>query len=168
MNMSDAKTEMICEYCGKPFLVYKSDFKHRTPRFCSSKCYHMSTRVEPQTCFCEYCGKPFEKTPKKRRKRFCTVECACKWKRTRERKTIGKDGYVHVWQSDGGSVKEHIIIMERILGRKLKKGECVHHIDGNRHNNSPDNLQLMTIGEHSRLHRLKEMAEGKPLFGRVS
>jgi hypothetical protein len=36
----------------------------------------------------------------------------------------------------------------------------VHHIDGNGHNNNPDNLQVMTQSEHMRLH-LPEMAEAK-------
>lgn len=33
-------------------------------------------------------------------------------------------------------------IAEKRLGRKLKKGEVVHHKDGNQHNNKPSNLQV--------------------------
>lgn len=43
-------------------------------------------------------------------------------------------------------------VMEQILGRKLTSDEIVHHIDGNKLNNDPANLQIMTRAEHARLH----------------
>lgn len=46
----------------------------------------------------------------------------------------------------------HRVIMESHLGRKLTRKEVVHHIDGNRHNNSIDNLELLTQSEHASLH----------------
>jgi len=46
--------------------------------------------------------------------------------------------------------------MEQHLGRRLETGEAVHHKDEDRANNDLSNLQLMTKGEHSRLHRLLE------------
>lgn len=49
----------------------------------------------------------------------------------------------------------HRIVAEQKLGRKLEKGEIVHHIDGNKRNNSPDNLMVMTQSEHARLHFTK-------------
>lgn len=56
--------------------------------------------------------------------------------------------------------------METKLGRKLKDTEIVHHIDGDKTNNNINNLCLMTAKEHSRLHREKEIKQGKKLFGR--
>ena len=50
---------------------------------------------------------------------------------------------------------EHRTIMEEHLGRKLTKNEIVHHKDGDKHNNSIDNLQIMSRQEHSRMHRLE-------------
>ena len=55
---------------------------------------------------------------------------------------------------------EHRVIAEQMLGRALKRNEIVHHIDGNKHNNEPSNLQIMTQSEHVRLH-LQEMQKAR-------
>lgn len=47
---------------------------------------------------------------------------------------------------------QHRVVAEQMLGRPLKRGEIVHHIDGNKHNNSPENLAVMTQADHLRLH----------------
>jgi hypothetical protein len=47
---------------------------------------------------------------------------------------------------------EHRVVAERMLGRPLKRGEIVHHIDGDKHNNAPENLRVMSQGEHVREH----------------
>lgn len=47
---------------------------------------------------------------------------------------------------------EHRVIGERIAGRSLRPDEHVHHIDGNKHNNDPSNLQVMSQVEHIKLH----------------
>lgn len=47
---------------------------------------------------------------------------------------------------------EHRVVAEQMLGRPLKRNEIVHHIDGNKHNNDPSNLQVMTQSEHIREH----------------
>ena len=47
----------------------------------------------------------------------------------------------------------HRVIAEQMLGRKLKKGEIVHHIDGNKMNNDSKNLMVLkSQAEHARLH----------------
>ena len=40
-------------------------------------------------------------------------------------------------------ILEHRFIMAKKIGRPLNSSEIVHHIDGNKLNNHPDNLQLL-------------------------
>lgn len=44
--------------------------------------------------------------------------------------------------------------MERHLGRKLKRSEVVHHKDHDKTNYRLSNLQVMTRGQHNRLHNI--------------
>ena len=54
-----------------------------------------------------------------------------------------------------GSVMVQVLVAEKILGRYLQKGEVVHHIDGNRMNNSMENLMVFaTHGDHVRYHKM--------------
>lgn len=55
----------------------------------------------------------------------------------------------------------HRVVAEQILGRPLKEGEIVHHIDGNKRNNDPSNLMVMTQSEHCRLHFSKKGGDPK-------
>ena len=49
-------------------------------------------------------------------------------------------------------VDEHRLIMERYLERKLDRYEIVHHCNGNPRDNRINNLELMLLQEHSRIH----------------
>lgn len=60
-------------------------------------------------------------------------------------------GYVFVWDGDR-LIREHRLVMERALGRPLRRDEPIHHKNGNREDNRLENLQLMTSPEHSKLH----------------
>lgn len=51
---------------------------------------------------------------------------------------------------------EHRSVAEKMMGRPLLPNEHVHHIDLNKHNNTPENLIVMSRSEHLALHaRLK-------------
>ena len=66
-------------------------------------------------------------------------------------------GYIKVYapdhpRSNGNYIHEHILVAEETLGRSLLPEECVHHLDHDKKNNSPDNLRVMTRSEHAKFH----------------
>ena len=66
---------------------------------------------------------------------------------------------MHPKANKKGYVYEHRLIMENHIGRFLTDSEVVHHKDSNRSNNTIDNLELLTISEHHRLHGVKMAIE---------
>lgn len=60
---------------------------------------------------------------------------------------------------------EHVLVVEQQIGRYLNDGEVVHHIDGDKLNNAPENLRLCASqAEHMRVHR-DELIEAAYLAG---
>lgn len=64
----------------------------------------------------------------------------------------------HPLANTWGFVAQHRLVAESMIGRSLvqsedpKVRECVHHIDEDRTNNHPSNLQVLTFSEHRSLH----------------
>lgn len=65
---------------------------------------------------------------------------------------LDRDGYrvadVNLWGRKS-KMSQHRWNMAHALGRYLKAGEVVHHIDGNRSNNTIENLELRTTATHA-------------------
>jgi len=57
----------------------------------------------------------------------------------------------HLRQAHGYAY-EHDIVAEQTLGRRLAKGEVVHHKNGQRDDNRPENLEVATRSDHAREH----------------
>lgn len=47
---------------------------------------------------------------------------------------------------------EHRLVASQLLGRTLLPTEIVHHLDGNKANNAPNNLMVMSQSDHMVLH----------------
>lgn len=152
---STAKIIRSCLVCGKEFSPVRYHVERGNGRFCSRRC----ARIDQAKSWsrpplkCEHCGIEFPwKLVHGNPQRFCSPRCLGLSRRTGG---VNDQGYVVVVGGDGRKVKAHRLVMEQHLGRKLRRDEVVHHIDGNRANNDVSNLVVMTAEEHDRLHRAR-------------
>jgi hypothetical protein len=79
-----------------------------------------------------------------------------------KRSYINNAGYKVVRRPDHkktnseGYVLEHTLKAQQKIRREVKHNEVVHHKDGNKLNNKPSNLQVMTRSRHTTLHNKKK------------
>ena len=135
---------------------------------------------------CDVCGKVFDKLDSAvREHNFCSVDHLRKWnsemmsdynksknpmnKKWTKKMRLKKREQVLERTGKGEKAynkflgrHEHRVVAERMLGRKLKKNEVVHHIDLNKQNNDEKNLVVMpSNSEHSHLHQILKKGDKK-------
>lgn len=89
----------------------------------------------------------------------CNQKRIAKISRNPNLKKVTPTGYIKLYRPENpmadkrGEVYEHRLVMSQIIGRPLKSNEHVHHKDGDRSNNLPENLQIFrNQSMHNRLH----------------
>ena len=112
---------------------------------------------------CEQCGR-FIKLDKSLRyaryaakRRFCSYQCKGKFY-TGENHPLWKGGSITTQgyrqiSIAGKRFLEHRLVMEQHLGRSLKHGEQVHHLNGDGLDNRLENLAIISASEHTRMHK---------------
>ncbi|MFZ5650136.1 MAG: HNH endonuclease signature motif containing protein [Bacillota bacterium] len=141
------KIAINCSWCGNKVFRYPSAIRKHV--FCSSDCRrkYLSKEHNPDG----YIKHPHlsnfnEKTNPTR----MTNEVKRKLREARlnsgEGKTYTKTYGRHT----------HRIVAEQMLGRSLLLGEVVHHIDGNKRNNKPENLMVFASQEEHAAWHVRE------------
>jgi len=167
------KTTFINKECPICKKVFALTLKKKKIRYCSRACAHVTLRRKIQVS-CKTCNKLFFTKPYSINNgggKFCCRKCYDISQKGRIPQNKGKKnplmwgenhpnfkgGFVnchgyHITCFHGKRIRTNRHIMQLYLGRELGANEVVHHIDGNKLNNSIDNLKLLSSSDHKRLH----------------
>ena len=119
--------------------------------------------VETKYKKCLVCPTEFicNKTGRDKTKKYCSIKCAALGRSLRAlplgTKKFGSEGYWLVKVSARKWDYEHRVLAEQELGRKLRRDELVHHVNGIPSDNRKENRAVMTNSEHQRVHHEAEL-----------
>jgi len=115
-------------------------------------------------CYCNICQSSCIKKGYDLRSRK-TKSCGCRSSgRSKFNSSRNDHGYIMLhrpWHPNAkkdGRVLEHVLVMSHMLKRPLRDGETVHHKNGIRDDNRPENLELWT-SQHGRGVRASDLTK---------
>lgn len=124
---------------GDPLLT-KTDMPTKEERLARSKVCAIDNCEKEMTEF-PYCGMHATRL----RRTGDVGEAEQRVERGKPKWAIGTDGYVRIAMRVDGKHRtflQHRVVMEEKIGRALLPHENVHHINGVKHDNRPENLEL--------------------------
>ena len=149
--------EKYCEICDRQLTLNNTRDIERK-RFCSRTCVQKEAvntmRKNSKGSLyklCPECNQEF-RTFKSQNKTYCSMKCFLN--RELEFYLERVNGYLIRYNRKTKKREfKHVTIVEKILGRKLKTNECIHHINMIKYDNRNCNLLVCTHSYHAWLHK---------------
>lgn len=87
-------------------------------------------------------------------RKYCSNQCRIEFTKTlrTSKGYLGKNGYIYLSMGTGIKVLQHRYVVEQYIGRKLFNCEHIHHKNGIKTDNRIENLQILSIQEHNKIH----------------
>jgi hypothetical protein len=158
------KEKRLCKKCNKTFLAnkptwfclpceYRKDLKR-----CNKKCLDCGKIITRNATRCGSCSNKGRRSNRWTGGRIVSNGYVFIYKGNNHPRVKNKNGNQYVL--------EHILVMEKHLGRYLYKEENIHHINGIRDDNRIENLELWTKPQPSGIRVEDAIAHAKEVLTR--